>query len=72
MAYATTTGPLSKTGFQARGLIATLREAFLRHRLYVQTVNELSELSDLELADLGMNRSTIRRAAIEAAYGKAA
>jgi uncharacterized protein YjiS (DUF1127 family) len=41
---------------------------FARFRLYRQTVNKLSELSNRELADLGLNRSLIKRVAYQAAY----
>ncbi|WP_298805458.1 DUF1127 domain-containing protein [uncultured Lentibacter sp.] len=38
-------------------------------RQYRQTVSELSSLSGRELADLGLNRSSIHAAAYEAVYG---
>lgn len=41
---------------------------FARYRLYRQTVNELSALTGRELADLGLNRSEIKRVAYQAAY----
>ncbi|WP_037309449.1 DUF1127 domain-containing protein [Ruegeria halocynthiae] len=51
--------------------LASLFEAaktrFARYRVYRQTVNELSELSNRELADLGLHRSMIRRLAMQAA-----
>lgn len=74
MAYATSTGPISRAAapLSAAGLIATLREAFQRHRVYSETVSELSQLSDMELADLGLSRSGIKRVALDAAYGKSA
>ncbi len=40
-----------------------------KYRLYRKTVNELSALSTRELDDLGLNRSMIKRIALEAAYG---
>ena len=40
-----------------------------KYRLYRKTVNELSALSSRELDDLGLNRSMIKRIALEAAYG---
>lgn len=49
-------------------LIEELGVKFKRFRLYRQTVNELSELSGRELADLGLNRSMIKRVAYQAAY----
>lgn len=52
-------------GFAA--LIETAKTRFARYRMYRQTVNELSALSDRELADLGLQRSMIRRLAMQAA-----
>jgi len=46
----------------------TLLVKFVRYRLYPQTVSELSALSGRELADLGLNRSEIKRVAYQAAY----
>ncbi|MEL6423962.1 MAG: DUF1127 domain-containing protein [Pseudomonadota bacterium] len=45
-------------------------EAFAKYRLYNRTVSELSALSGMELADLGLSHGTIRSAAREAVYGK--
>lgn len=42
---------------------------FARRRVFRQCVNELSSLSNHELADLGLNRSMIRSVAYEQAYG---
>jgi len=42
---------------------------FACNRVYRQTVSELSALSNRELTDLGLSRSTIKRTAFEAAYG---
>ncbi|CTQ32023.1 DUF1127 domain-containing protein [Jannaschia rubra] len=39
-------------------------------RTYRRTLNELSALSNRDLADLGLSRSMIRAIALEAAYGK--
>ncbi|KIC07892.1 hypothetical protein RA19_22515 [Leisingera sp. ANG-M1] len=50
------------------GLLDALLVKFVRYRLYRQTVNELSALSGRELADLGLNRSEIKRVAYQAAY----
>ena len=72
MAIASTNAPLAKAaaGRPASGLMAALREGFQAWRVYRETVRELSALSARELADLGMNRSMITRAALDAAYGK--
>ncbi|WP_170400407.1 DUF1127 domain-containing protein [Ruegeria arenilitoris] len=48
-------------------LIDAVKTRFVRYRVYSQTVNELSELSNRELADLGLHRSMIRRLAQQAA-----
>ncbi len=57
-------------GAHTSGLSALIEAAkirFARHRMYRQTVNELSGLSNRELADLGLHRSMIRRVAMQAA-----
>lgn len=46
-------------------------EAYRAWRLYRRTLEELQQLSLRELDDLGLDRSTLRQAAYEAAYGKA-
>ncbi|WP_170360287.1 DUF1127 domain-containing protein [Ruegeria arenilitoris] len=57
-------------GAPATGLASLIEAAktrFVRYRVYRRTVNELSELSNRELADLGLHRSMIRRVAMQAA-----
>ncbi len=54
---------LSEMGRQAA-------QAFAAWRLYRRTLDELNELSDREMADLGLSRAMLRRAAFEAVYGK--
>ncbi len=56
------------TGFM--GMIVRFQEARARRAVYRQTVSELSNLSNRELADLGIHRSMITRIATEAAWGK--
>lgn len=51
------------------GLLARARKAFADHRLYRQTLRELSTLTDRELTDLGIHRSMIREIARESVYG---
>ncbi len=51
-------------------VVEALRNAISRRKLYVRTLEELRTLSDRELADLGLSRSTIVDVAREAAYGK--
>ena len=55
---------------KASGFFASLVERFARYRVYRTTVNELSTLSNKELADLGLSRSGIRSVAYNVAYGK--
>ncbi|UWQ80424.1 DUF1127 domain-containing protein [Leisingera sp. S132] len=50
------------------GFLDGLLVKFVRYRLYRQTVNELSALTARDLADLGLNRSEIKRVAYQAAY----
>lgn len=47
----------------------SLASRYAQHRAYRETLNELSTLSGRELADLGINRSMLRRVALEAVYG---
>ncbi|PYF08708.1 uncharacterized protein DUF1127 [Rhodobacter viridis] len=51
-------------------LVASIREALARRKVYRQTLAELRSLSNRELSDLGMHRSMLTRIALEAAYGK--
>jgi len=53
-------------------IFSGLSEAYRAWRVYRQTLTELQGLSVRELNDLGLNPSTIRAAAMEAAYGKQA
>ena len=46
-----------------------LSEKRAQRKIYRTTVRELGELSNRELADLGLSRGTIRSVAYEAAYG---
>ena len=48
----------------------SLAESVARYRVYRETEAELSNLSDRDLADLGLSRSGIKAVALEAAYGK--
>lgn len=45
---------------------ANVAERFRQYRVFRETYNELSALSDRELSDLGLSRSMIRRLALEA------
>jgi len=45
-------------------------ESYTAWRLYRRTLSELQDLSVRELNDFGLNPSTLRQAALDAAYGK--
>ncbi|WP_354002143.1 DUF1127 domain-containing protein [Pseudogemmobacter humi] len=70
MAYVNTSRAVMARPSLAADILAALRGALARRRLYVQTVNELNSLSERDLSDLGLNRSMISEVAREAAYGK--
>lgn len=52
------------------GFRAELAERRAKYAVYRRTLEELSQLGDRELADLGVHRSSIKSIAAEAAYGK--
>lgn len=54
-----------KTG---EGFIGGLTKRFANYKTYRTTLEELQNLSDRELADLGIHRSTLRSIAYRAAY----
>ena len=70
MAYANTHGA-STHGLRDRTseILRNLSGRVERYRLYRRTLDELNELSNRELADLGLHRSAIRATAQAAAYG---
>lgn len=49
--------------------VANIRDNMARRAVYRQTLRELNELSNRDLADLGLNRGAIRSVAYEAAWG---
>lgn len=51
-------------------VVAGLTASLERRRVYVQTVRELSALSERDLGDLGISKGMIPSIAHEAAYGK--
>lgn len=51
-------------------LVKTVKTAVQRRQVYAQTLRELNGLTDRELSDLDINRSMVRRIALDAAYGK--
>ncbi len=48
-------------------LFEIARERFNTYRRYRRTLNELAQLTDRELADLGLHRSGLKAVALEAA-----
>lgn len=52
------------------GVLATLNAVLASRAVYAQTIRELNALTDRELADLGIARTSIADVAREAAYGK--
>ena len=69
MAYASQTRPFhdSTVGSGLGGLRSALATRIAWYRRYRRTLEELSQLSDRDLADMGMHRSTIRDVARDAA-----
>lgn len=63
---------MAPMGFAERmsARFSNLKEKFQTRALYRETVRELSALSDRELRDLGIGRSSIRFLARMAVYGK--
>ncbi len=53
-------------------MLKALFDAYKRNAVYRATYSELDSLTNAELRDLGMTRSSIRDAAYEATYGKEA
>ena len=51
-------------------ILNTISVRFAQHRTYRTTIHELSNLTNRDLADLGLHRSMINAIAREAAYGK--
>ncbi|MGB3243561.1 MAG: DUF1127 domain-containing protein [Sulfitobacter sp.] len=46
-----------------------MRDILVKRKVYRTTCSELSSLTDRDLKDLGIPRSSIKRVAMEAAYG---
>ncbi len=71
MAYVTTTRIAHRSGARRTGgLFGALKTAIAQRRVYMQTLAELNQLNDRELADLGLSRLNLAEVAHEAAYGK--
>ncbi len=70
MAYVNTTrAGMAQRTTRMSGIFAHLGDALARRRVYRRTLEELRQLSDRELADLGISRLNIADVAREAAYG---
>ena len=54
---------------RTRSYRTDLRAWFEKYKVYRSTLRELSQLGDRDLADLGLNRSMIRKVAMQSAYG---
>jgi uncharacterized protein YjiS (DUF1127 family) len=65
MSYELNDGVLDGTA----GLFDRVRKAWADRRLYRATFDELSQLNDRELADLGLTRFMVREVAYESVYG---
>lgn len=68
MATALNITPNALTNTAAPGVVSALIAKWKAYRIYRTSLNELSDLSNSELADLGLSRSMIKRVALEAAY----
>ncbi|MGL5008291.1 MAG: DUF1127 domain-containing protein [Paracoccaceae bacterium] len=70
MAYVNNSRTVS-AGFADRlaAMVATFKAHRAQRAVYLQTVNELNQLTDRELADLGIARIAIQDVARAAAYG---
>lgn len=69
MAQALSYGAQTRALNAADGFIARLRKSLADHRLFRETIEELSQLSDRDLSDLGIHRTQIREIAHESVYG---
>ena len=69
MAYASNTQNASQGGIAARveALIVDVRARMARRKIFNDTFREMAQLSDRDLADLGLHRTEIRRVAWQAA-----
>ena len=72
MAYANSMTNVSTglPGSRTTGIIAGIKTALHRRKVYKATLQELNALSTRELSDLGIARSMITRLALEAAYAE--
>ena len=66
MAFTNTTAHIT-FGDRFAALRTQMAEAHAKRKIYRTTHGELASLNDRELSDLGLNRSMIKRIAMEAA-----
>ncbi len=70
MAYTVSNARPNAIVDRIRAMLRDFGAELVRRRVYRTTLSELTNLSNRELADLGMHRSELRRIAHEAAYGQ--
>ncbi len=69
MAFASTHQTATQGATDRLAKIASdLVERFHKARLYRKTLNELSALSNVQLADMGLHRSMLKRVSYQAVY----
>lgn len=59
----------TQLGVKANTFFGRMIENIARYRVYRTTLTELSNLSERELADLGISRAEVRGIAYRAAFG---
>jgi len=69
MTHAVTQGTLDRAIHAARSRVAALRRTIADYRAYRKTLEELDNLTDRDLNDLGLARADIPRIARETVYG---
>ncbi|WP_420862996.1 DUF1127 domain-containing protein [Algirhabdus cladophorae] len=69
MAYIITAQTNAPTASWLSGKLHTVADRLEKYALYRKTLNELSQLSNRELADLAIHRSAIRGLAYQSVYG---
>ena len=70
MAYVNSRSASLSFSDRISSLVKMVKDAVARRRLFTQTLAELSALSDRDLTDLGLSRTSIADVAREAAYTK--
>lgn len=69
MAQAATHFAHSRTSTVELGFVERIRKQMADYRLYLATIDELQQLTERELSDLGISRADIRPLARESVYG---